>query len=131
MNQAKRLHELTKVTNLRLKADKARLAEVLSTESDLRRNLQDLGRLRLQRMDNDAISRDAAFLAAADLNWQLWIDERRKTINTELAKILAQKEECKAILRASFGKDQAAQSLHKAEKLAVKKAAGRRTHYES
>ncbi len=131
MSQAKRLQALTKVTNLRLQADKATLAKVLAKEADLRRNLQDLGRLRDKRMDTDLASYDAAFVAAADLNWQLWIDERRNTINAELAKTLAQKEECKATLRKSFGKDQAAQSLERAGRAALKMVADRRARYES
>ena len=131
MKEIKRFEMLTRLTDVRLQADQARMAELLAHEAELRQTLQDLAAQR-QKQSWPAIGAgDAAAVARADLHWQLWIDQRRNTINTELARVLAQKEECKATLRISFGRDQAAQRLWKTANVSAKEALIRKARYES
>ncbi|EBA13841.1 hypothetical protein [Roseobacter sp. CCS2] len=122
---------LQQITQLRLQADRANLAVVLSKENDLRQTLQDLAHQRKQRLDTPQDGGDAASVAIADLNWQLWIDQRRTIINAELARVLAEKEELTAKLRRSFGKDQAAQRLYQTSQATARIAVARKALYES
>ena len=126
-----RTERLQQLTQLRLQADQARLAAVTLKETNLRQTLQDLAHQRKQRLHAPEGSGDAASVAGADLNWQLWVDQRRTTINAELARTLAEKEEVTVALRRSFGQDQAAQRLHQAAQTAARAAVSRRAHYES
>jgi len=109
--QADRIKAITLVAALRFQADQAKLAQVQVRELALRQNLQDLVQQRRALAENAAGANDAATIAGADVQWQAWVDQRRKAINSELAQILAQKADCLAALRRSFGQDQAAQGL--------------------
>lgn len=131
MRQAKRLEALKTVTELRLQADQARMTEVSVNEADLRRKLEDLALRRQDRSWPALAGGDASAVARADLYWQLWIDQRRSAINAELASVLAQKAERKAVLRESLGRDQAAQKMYTSALTAAKSLASRRAHYES
>ncbi|PJI86116.1 hypothetical protein BC777_2474 [Yoonia maricola] len=131
MSKATRLQALTELTQLRLQADQAKLAAVMVKEIDLRQTLHDLAVQRKQRIGTQLGHGDAGSLAGADLNWQLWVDQRRTAINSELALVLAEKAECTVMLRKSFGQDQAAQQVHRAAQAAARTVALRRLHYES
>ena len=131
MSKTKRADALGKVTQLRLQADQAKLAGLHAHETGLRQNLQDLIRQRRPLRVLDRADVDAATKAGADLRWQLWVDQRRRAINEELALLLAQKAECEVVLRKSFGQDQAAQMLNKQVQANAKQARLRRASYDS
>ncbi|HEV8034698.1 hypothetical protein [Yoonia sp.] len=116
--QEDRIKALVQVSALRFQADQARLAQLLAKERDLRKNLQDLVRQRNARAASATRADDPATIAGADVQWHAWVDQRRKTINTELAQLLAQKSDCLARVQRSFGQDQAAQELLKKVQMA-------------
>ncbi|MEJ8562622.1 hypothetical protein QTO30_16270 [Yoonia sp. GPGPB17] len=122
---------MQQLTHLRLQADQARLAVVLRKETELRQTLQDLAQKRRQRLSAPQNGGDAASVAGADLNWQLWIDQRHTTITADLARTLAEKVELTAMLRRSFGRDQAARQVHKVFQQSEQMTIARRAHYES
>ena len=57
---------LQQLTQLRLQADQAKLARVLSKEAELRQTLQDLAQQRKQRLNLPQDVGDAASVAGAD-----------------------------------------------------------------
>lgn len=126
-----RLQQLTQVTGLRFQADQGHLAKVSARETDLLRNLYELNVQRAQKAEIGGGSDDAASLAKVNLNWQLWIDQRRTAINAELALVRAEKVECIAQLRMSFGQNEAAQNMDKAASLSAKTALSRKANQES
>jgi hypothetical protein len=125
------LEILTRIAALRFQRDQAKLAEILAQEANLRRTLQELGTQRRastkRRMDQD----DAAFNAGADVQWHIWVEQRKKALNAQLAQVLAQKMDRQAVLKRSFGQDQAAKRLQTqtAEQLGALQR--RRADYES
>lgn len=124
--QEDRIKALAQVSALRFQADQARLAQLQAKEHDLRKNLLDLVQQRNARAASVTKADDPATIAGADVHWHAWVDQRRKTINTELAQLLAQKSDCLARVQRSFGQDQAAQALLKKVQMAQ-----RRPRYES
>ncbi|SIT89145.1 hypothetical protein SAMN05421665_2881 [Yoonia rosea] len=124
--QEDRIKALVEISALRFQADQARLAQLHAKERDLRKNLQDLVQQRNARVASVIKADDPATIAGADVQWHAWVDQRRKAINTELAQILAQKSDCLARVKRSFGQDQAAQQLLKKVQLTQ-----RRPRYES
>ena len=131
MSGKRDISALTELAGLRFRAVQAEMAEILKREAALRRNLEQLTQSKaaqseaLQRVDQPAL------IAGADIRWQRWVDQRRTTINTELAQVLAQKENCRLKLTGAFGRDQAAQALHKRQHDADRIRQRRRTDYES
>jgi enoyl-CoA hydratase/carnithine racemase len=124
--EADRVKALVQVSALRFQADQARLAQLQAKERDLRQNLQDLVQQRNARAVLATGADDPATIAGADVQWHAWVDQRRKTINAELAQLLAQKADYQARVQRSFGQDQAAQAL-----LQKVQVAQRRSTYES
>lgn len=111
MMDAKRLKALVALSGMRFQADQAKLAQLQAKERALRQNLQDLVQQRRARSLSATDTVDPATIAGADVQWHSWVDQRRKTINAELAQLLAQIADSQARLRKSFGQDQAAQQL--------------------
>ena len=121
--QVDRVKALVQVSGLKFQADQAKLAQLHAKERALRQNLQDLVQQRNARATSPTRADDPATIAGADVQWHAWVDQRRKTINTELAQLLAQKADFQARLKRSFGQDQAAQALLKQMQAAQRKSA--------
>ncbi|WP_322891193.1 MULTISPECIES: hypothetical protein [unclassified Yoonia] len=103
-----RVGELAVLTGLALRAAQAEMAELKAREADLRQNLTDL---LAQKTRDPRPQNDPALIAGADLRWQQWVDQRRATVNAELAQVLAQIDNRQRRLRGLFGRDQAARAL--------------------
>ena len=131
MTQAKSVEALVQVTRLRFQVDQAKLAELSAKEQALRQNLHDLVVQRKNQAPVVGKRDDPASVAGVGLQWQLWVDQRRRAINAELALLFAQKAECQAKLRKSFGQDQAAQALCEKAQTLAKKMQMDRGSYES
>ncbi|PRY77609.1 hypothetical protein CLV80_10592 [Yoonia maritima] len=108
--QAQRLSQLT---GLMLRSVQSDMAELSQREADLRRNLAQLVQTKRARAAAQSSIVDVAILAGADVRWLHWVDQRRATINTELAQVLAQQEACRAKLKNVFGRDQAVHEIVK------------------
>lgn len=109
--ELKRVKGLGQVTNLKYRAHQTEMATLLAREASLRRNLADLVSERDATAAVRRSSDDPALIAGALIRWHAWVDQRRATINGELAQVLAKKAECAQRLRHAFGKDQVAQAL--------------------
>jgi len=131
MNHSRRIEALVEVTRLRLQVDQAKLAKLRAKETALRKNLHDLVVQRKSQTPIVGNGDDPATIAGVGLQWQLWVDQRRRAINAELALLFAQRAECQAKLRKSFGQDQAAQALCNKTQAHEKKIRMDRACYES
>jgi hypothetical protein len=109
--ELKRIKALGRITALKHHAIQIEMAALLARERALRRNLADLASERKATSEVERSADDPARVAGAEVRWQVWVDQRRATINAELAQVLAQKADCTARLRLAFGKDQVAQAL--------------------
>lgn len=126
-----RMKGLVDLSGLSFRAAQARMAELLTREAALRRNLAQLTESRAAQAQAPRASDEAALIAGADIRWHHWVDQRRATINTELAQVLALQENCRVALTKAFGRDQVAQSLlQQTRQLSLTKRQ-RRASYES
>ncbi|WP_106746733.1 hypothetical protein [Yoonia maritima] len=126
--QAQRLSQLT---GLILRSAQSEMAELSRREADLRRNLAQLVQPKHARGGPQSSIMDAAILAGADVRWLHWVDQRRSTINTELAQVLAQQEACRAKLKIAFGRDQAVHEIVKRMQADSRILQRRRAYYVS
>lgn len=126
-----RMKGLVDLSAVSFRAAQAKMAELLTREAGLRRNLAQLTDSRAAQAKAPRQSDEAALIAGADIRWHHWVDQRRAVINTELAQVLALQEKCRAQLVRAFGRDQVAQTLlgQLVEADQVKKQ--RRADYES
>jgi len=131
MTDSKRLTQLTQLTEIRLQAEQAKMKEILAREARLRKNLTDLTQ-RVSDEQRAARRLDTpAKLARADVQWEAWVDQRRKIINVELAQVLAQKDVIRSRLKLAFGKDTAANALQVQAVETAKQTLRRRSDYAS
>lgn len=122
---------LVELSGVSYRAAQARLAELLAREADLRRNLTQLTESRSAQVHAPRAPDEAALVAGADIRWHHWVDQRRATINMELAQVLALQENCRFALKKAFGRDQVAQSLLQQTLQADQQKQQRRKSYES
>lgn len=122
---------LCQLSAIRYRAVQAEMAEIVGREDGLRRNLAQLTAQKRARFDNQSYDADTALRGGADIRWHRWVDQRRATINAELAQVLAQKAECRRKMQSAFGRDQAMQALQTQAKASAKQLRQRRDRYES
>lgn len=130
-NDAQRIRSLTKVAGVAFRAAQSDMAKLLRRGEDLRRNLTQLTDRKATFARAQKRLDDPAIVAGADIRWHHWVDQRRATINTELAQVLAQKENARAKLRKAFGRDQATNALLRGISQKVQQDMRRRSDYES
>jgi len=105
-----RLKALKNLTETRLTAVQAEFLACCRREDALRENLRQLVDDRGRSVRREA-TKDSARNAGADIRWLAWIEDRRSTINTELALALSRKAEVRKKLRKAFGKDRVLEVL--------------------
>lgn len=110
MNQ-KALSQLTPVVELAFQAAQRNLAQHKARVRELEQQLSELEMARSNALDNRPTEDDPALVAGADVLWQTWIDQRRKDINMELARLASEKPTLMAQLRKAFGKKEAVNGL--------------------
>ncbi|MDX8352876.1 hypothetical protein [Cognatiyoonia sp. IB215182] len=125
------LKGLADIAGLAYRAAQADMARIMQKEADLCRNLAQLTESKASLARTPRRSDDAAMIAGADIRWHRWVDQRRATINAELAQVRASKDYYQSKLRLAFGKDQAARALLDRAVLAAKRDRSRRADYES
>ncbi|MEL6839622.1 MAG: hypothetical protein AAFP85_10040 [Pseudomonadota bacterium] len=126
-----RLEGLTQIAGLAFRAAQAEMATLARREADLRRNLAQLTESKSTLARSARRSDEAALIAGADMRWHQWVDQRRATINAELAQVFALMENCREKLRQAYGKDQAAEALFEHALLGARTRRRKRSDYES
>ena len=105
------LSQLTPVVELAFQAAQRNLAQHNARVRELEEQLSDLETARNNALNNRPAEDDAALVAGADVLWQTWIDQRRKDINMELARLASEKPLLMSQLRKAFGKKEALNGL--------------------
>lgn len=95
-------------------------AEILAQENLLRAEFQRIAELdRPVRAQSDRINEMRA--VGADLIWRSWVSRSRTSLNLQLVRVLARKEQEKVAVQRAFGKLTALETLIRNEKRERKK----------
>lgn len=105
------LNQLSPVIELKFQAAQRSLAQHRETVRGLQQQLTDLDTARDSSQAERPEGDDPATAAGANVLWQRWIDQRRKDINLELARLAAEKPALMDQLKRSFGKKEALKQL--------------------
>jgi hypothetical protein len=92
--------QLTALTQMALQQVQGEMQALQRKEADLRANLLTLTTEKQQQPQDTMTWR-----------WHIWVDQRRATINAELAQVLAQMDHCRRRLTKVFGRNLAAEAL--------------------
>lgn len=112
MSKAKQLRELQILTEMVFSAKSAEVQAVAAKQADLRDQLDYLAEqetIAQDRFDQDLQLR----LSRADVVWQTWVGRQKSALNTELARVSAEKERQMQGLRQAFGRKDVAIQLAK------------------
>lgn len=131
MKKAKQLAQLAEITQVEYNLAQLNLAASRQREADLRNALESLVESRRARANAPLEEADAALIAGADVNWQTWVEQRRRLINLELAQCLAKQDKCREIAQRAFGREQAVLSLGKLHAIKRQRDATRKSTYTS
>ena len=103
------LETLARISDAKYRRSRAALDPLLAEEARLRGELARLaGQERAARGTADmSLMRPCG----ADVAWFAWIDRTRRRLNTDLARVLAQKEPAMARMRREFGRSLVAEAL--------------------
>ena len=104
----KDLIALKSVLNAKFQAEQAALRDILQEENRLRTQIRELDE---QGKGDIALALKSL---GNDVRWRVWVANARTKLNTELARVLARKEQATARLRREFGKVQASEQVLKA-----------------
>ena len=102
--------DLARLTGMVYRLRQSEMQALRAEEQKLRAALAEMDESRRAsaRTDHDRPERRAI---GADVAWQAWLDARQRTLNMELARLLARKEPVEHRLRQAFGRDRAAREL--------------------
>ena len=102
------LERLQEVLEAAFQAEQARLADVSRRIETVQARLDALRRPCLPEAEQDM---SAAAMAEANMRWRTWVEDRRRRLNEELARLRQEKEARRADLAKAFGKRQAADAM--------------------
>ncbi|MFK7834726.1 MAG: hypothetical protein AB8B60_00770 [Sulfitobacter sp.] len=121
MTDAHALTQLLDVSQARYDEQRQAFTLIVQEESRLRSELA-----RLTKLDQASSLRQGSMLTmqaiGADVQWQAWLGRSRTTLNMQLARVLALKDNEQAKVRTAFGKVTALQQIL-AEELTQRKRA--------
>ena len=100
------IKRLKLVTGASFEAARAKISSIAAQEVAIKEQLSSLVGERNSVAKNPIGSEDAAFAAGASVRWHRWIDQRRKTLNMELARLRAEKLAARKALHRSFGRNE-------------------------
>lgn len=105
----KQLVALRNLTGLVLDAEKMKLQQIIKAEQDLAEQVTELDRKSNKRAEQLLAKggMDTALLAGADLRWQTWVQQQKRSLNTRRSAILAKKEEQRLKAQKAFGQAEA------------------------
>ena len=100
----RKLAALGQVAEAAWAMEQAKLAKLNADEDELRRKLAALDQGRAARARDVASGPDAARLAGVDPLWETWIDGRKSTLISEMARVRALKEEARQKFGRAYGR---------------------------
>ena len=115
------MRDLLRVTEVVAARAEARFAALRQEEADLRARIADLDRSQRARAAT-ATAEDPALRAGADLRWEGWIAVRRRTLLSELARLLARIEAEREHLARAVGRREVTQDLARAAEIRLRAA---------
>ncbi len=80
--------------------------------------LAELDSVRLERTGSASREPDPAARAGADPRWQLWAEDRRRSLNLDLARLRVQREGIKSDLARALGRNDVSQKIVEATRFA-------------
>lgn len=108
----KQLQDLAKVTEAAFQREYQSLRPVLEAEARVQHQLVRLD-AQVQQTRQDLESTEGYRVAGTDVLWNGWESATRRQLNTQLARLRAQKLTALANLRVAFGRKQAVSKLRK------------------
>jgi len=109
------LSALERVFDLKFETAQNKLMQHRKQIADVKAKLQELTDARTRYLQKERTEADAATIAGADVQWQRWIDQRRKDLNIDLARLLAEEDGLAKTLKKAFGKQVAMKGVIAAE----------------
>lgn len=131
MSETKRLKQLAMITEAEFNIAQMELANLRRRESELRQSLVALSAALRDRAETSLDNTDAARIAGADVNWQAWVEQRRRLINQELAICLSKQDKSKQAVMTAFGRDKAVLDLQKRNVARLKRTQLLKSYYTS
>jgi hypothetical protein len=122
----KKLLEIERLLDSVFESERVALASLARKEQELRQKLADLSNAKHEKLVGQEAGNNLALVTDVDMKWHRWIDQRRETMNRELAQVLALKLDQEPRLKIAFGRREACRSLVKNGKAAAKALASRR-----
>lgn len=116
------LAQMADITQALYRAELAKVQELITREAQLRRALADLDERRREAAELPVDQLAGPRAIGADLAWQGWVQQMRRSLNMELAQVLVKKAERMGALRQAFGRAEAVAQLGRDEKTALRKS---------
>lgn len=120
MSDKEKLRELAEVTDLVFALRSAEIQETTRQQAIIESKLA-----KLSQAGEDAQARFQSDVGlrfgGADVMWQAWLGQQRKSLNTELAAVLAEKERRLQKMKIAFGRREVAAKMC-AESTAIKRS---------
>ena len=105
---------LVQLTDALYRAELAKLDTVVAEETRLRTALADLTAQQKAGVDPADPRITSMRQIGADILWQGWLDRKRRTLQSDLARCLVRKNRMMQQIAKAFGRTNAAQNLHDA-----------------
>lgn len=103
--------QLAQITAVVLAVRQKELQQQQRAYDRLTRQFEELDQQRAARARHRVAEHDSALVAGADLDWERWIEDRKRLINNEKATLASRMDRTRDMLRREFGRDHVAQSL--------------------
>lgn len=104
------LHSIQQVFELQFRKKQGAFLAVVQQETKLRLQLE---KLQSQLRSSQNEKHEDMQAIGADLIWQSWVEGSKKSLNLELAQVLAQKETLLANVKKDYGKLLVSKELHR------------------
>lgn len=114
MSKDLKLQDLAKLSTIKLQVVQVEMAKLKEREAALRLSIKNLSESKHHQISTASAS-DPALIAGANIRWHQWVDQRKTSVNYELAQVLAQRERYLAQLKLAFGQNEAIKKLFKSE----------------
>lgn len=100
------IRRLLPVLDMAFQAEQVKMAAIMRRIEAFKRQLADI-----DRPQGQAETFDPATRAGANILWLAWVQERKKLINRELSKAMAEREKARAGMKQALAKVEAARTI--------------------
>jgi hypothetical protein len=100
------IRRLLPVLDMAFQAEQVKMAGIMRRIDLLQQQLADI-----DRPQGSVDTFDPATRASANILWQTWVQERKKLINRELAKVMAERERTRDGMKRALAKVEAARTI--------------------